>query len=84
LTTDDLRAVAQRIVERMIRERPDEAAVLATLVLSELLALGLFGGTDEEVTEFAAAVDGKLGEIALRLGAVRSWRLVRADPPLRH
>ena len=30
-----------------------EAAVLASLVLSEILALGLFGGSDDEPDEFA-------------------------------
>jgi len=34
LTTDDLRAIASRIVERMVIEHPAEAAVLASLVLS--------------------------------------------------
>jgi hypothetical protein len=84
LTADDLRAVAQRIVERMIREHPDEAAVLATLVLSEILALGLFDDDEDGVTAFADAVNGKLGEIALSLGTSRSWKLVRAEPPRRH
>ena len=68
----------------MIRERPDEAAALASLMLSEILALGLFGGTDDEVTGFADAVNGKLGEIALSLGSSTSWRLLRSKPPRRH
>jgi hypothetical protein len=83
MTTDDLHALASRIVERMIREHPDEAAVLVSLVLSEILSLGLFGGDDDEVTGFADAVNAKLGEIALSLGASRSFQLVRADPPTR-
>jgi hypothetical protein len=65
MTTDDLRAIAQRTVEKMMLEHPDEAAVLASLVLSEILALGLFGGGEGEVAAFADAVKGKLGEIAL-------------------
>jgi hypothetical protein len=39
MTADDLRAVASRIVERMVREHPAEAAVLASMVLSEILAV---------------------------------------------
>jgi hypothetical protein len=83
MSTEDLHAVAQRLVETVIKQHPDQAAALASLVLSEVLALGLFGGTDHEVTGFADAVNGKLGEIALSLGASRSWQLVRAEPPTR-
>ena len=46
--------------------------------------IGVAAGSPREVTEFAAAVDGKIAEIALRLGSEKSWRLVRADPPRRH
>jgi hypothetical protein len=84
MTTDDLRAGASRILERMIREHPDEASVLASLVLSEILSVGLFDDDEAGVTAFADAVNGKLGEIALGLGASRSWQLVRAEPPRRH
>jgi hypothetical protein len=84
LTTDDLRAVAQRIVERMVREHPDEAAVLVLLVLSEILSLGLFDDDEAGVTAFADAINTKLGEIALAHDAPASWQLVRADPPRRH
>jgi hypothetical protein len=80
MTSEDLRAVAERIVERMVCEHPEEAAVLAALVLSEILALGLFGG---EVAAFAEAVNQKLGEIALARDAPSSWQLVRAEPPRR-
>ena len=65
MTTDDLRAVASRILERMIHEHPDEAAVLVTLVLSEILPVGLFDDDRAGVTAFADAVNTKLGEIAL-------------------
>jgi len=85
MTTDDLRAIAQRIVERMVREHSAEAAALASLVLSEILAVGLFGGGDQgEVDEFVLAVNTKLSEIALNQGAAMSWRLVPAEPPRRH
>jgi hypothetical protein len=42
MTSEDLRAVAQRVIERMVRDYPDEAAVPTSLNLSEILALGLF------------------------------------------
>jgi hypothetical protein len=84
MTTDDLRAVAQRIVERMLIEHPAEAAMLASLVLSEILAVGLFSGEEGEITAFAEAVNTKLSEIALNRGAAMSWRLVRSEPPHRH
>lgn len=84
LTTDDLRAVAQRIVERMVREHPDEAAILTSLVLSEILSLGLFDDDEAEVTAFAETINGKLGEIALAVDAPASWQLVRAERPRRH
>jgi hypothetical protein len=84
MSTEDLHAVAQRLVETVIRQHPDQAAALASLVLSEVLALGLFGGTDDEVTGFADAVNGKLGEIALAVDAPSSWHLVRAERPRRH
>jgi hypothetical protein len=84
MTTDDLRAIAHRIVERMVIEHPAEAATLASLVLSEILAAALFGGDEAEVEEFVAAVNIKVEEIALNHGAATSWRLVRAERPHRH
>jgi hypothetical protein len=84
MTTDDLRAAASHIVEKMVREHPAEAAVLASLVLSEILSVGLFGDDEASVAAFAEAVNGKLGEIALALDAPSSWKLVRAEPPRRH
>ena len=84
MTADDLHAVAQRIVEKMIAEHPAEAATLASLVLSEILAVGLFGGDQDEVDEFVLAVNVKLAEIALHHGAPSTWRLVPAEPPKRH
>jgi hypothetical protein len=81
----DLRAVASRIVERMVLEHSHEAAVLASLVLTEILSVGLFGAGDaSEVTAFVEAVNTKLDEIALHHGASSSWRLVRAERPVRH
>jgi len=84
MTGEDLRVVANRIVERMVREHPAEAATLASLVLSEILSLGLFSGEHDEVIEFAAAVNTKLAEISLRLGADRGWQLVPCEAPQRH
>jgi hypothetical protein len=82
---NDLQAIAQRIVERMVRDHPDEAAVVASLVLSEILAVGLFGGGDQdEVDEFVLAVNLKLSEVALHHGAPSTWRLVPTEPPKRH
>src|SRR5262249_15158455 len=52
---DDLQAIAQRIVAAMVKDHPDEAAVLASFVLSEILSIGLFGGDESEITAFAAA-----------------------------
>jgi hypothetical protein len=84
MMTEDLRAAAIRIVEQVARERPAVAAVIASLVMSELLSIGLFGGEPDEVSEFAAAVNFKLTEIALRHGADRGWQLVPTEPPKRH
>jgi hypothetical protein len=84
MTSEDLRAVAQRIIERMVREHPDEAAVLISLVLSEILAVGLFGDDKAGITAFADAVNMKLYEIALRHGAATSWKLTRSERPRRH
>ncbi|MEA2811363.1 MAG: hypothetical protein QOJ17_5504 [Rhodospirillaceae bacterium] len=84
MTSTNLQSVAHRIVEKMVIEHPAEAATLASLVLSEILAVGLFGGDEAEVDEFVAAVSIKVDEIALNHGAATSWRLVRADRPHRH
>jgi hypothetical protein len=82
MTTDDLRAIAHRIVERMVIEHPAEAATLASLVLSEILAVGLFGGDEAEAGEFASALNVKLCEVALHHGAPSTWHLVRAEQRL--
>ena len=84
MTTDDLRTVAQRIVERMIYEHPDVASEIAAMVLTELLAACLFGDDEAGVTAFADAVNTKLDEIALHHGAPTSWRLTRSERPRRH
>ena len=52
-------------------------------MLSEILVLGLFSGSDHKVSGFADAVNGKLSEMALANNAARSWQLVRAEPPTR-
>jgi hypothetical protein len=84
LTANDLRAVAHRIVKRMTREHPDEAAVLATMVLSEILAVGLFHNDEAGVTAFADALNNRLAELALTHEARTSWQLVRAKRSHRH
>ncbi len=84
MTTADLRAVAHRIVERMVIYHPAEATVLASLVLSEILAVGLFGGDEAEVDEFVSALNVKLCEVVLHHGAPSTWRLVSAETPRRH
>jgi hypothetical protein len=60
----------------MVIEHPAEAAALASLVLSEILAVGLFGGDEGEVGEFVDALNVKLSEVALHHGAPSTWRLV--------
>jgi hypothetical protein len=84
MTTDDLRAIAQRMLKRMIHEHPDAASEIAAMVLTELLAVCLFGDDEAGVTAFADAVNTKLDEIALHHGASTSWRLTRAERPRRH
>jgi len=76
--------VALRVVASVILDHPKEAAVIAGLVLSELLALGLYDDADEgEVRELLVAVNGKLAEIATTRGAP-AWRLVPAERPQQH
>lgn len=83
MTSEDLRALAVSLVEKLA-ERPAEAAIIVSIVLSEILAVGLFGGDRDEATEFASAVNSRLAEIALRHGADRGWQLVPTEPPKRH
>lgn len=69
----------------MVIEYPVEAAVLASLVLSEILEAGLYA--DDETAalgDFVQAVNARLDEIALRRRAAMSWRLVPSDLPRRH
>lgn len=84
MTDGDIRAIAHRMLERMVIEHPAEAAALASLVLSEILAVGLFGGDQDEVSEFVAAVNVKLAEIALHHDKGASWKLVPAETPKWH
>jgi len=84
MTAEDLHDVARHIVEKMVREHPREAAVLASMVLSELLSIGLFGGDQDETSEFVTAVNVKLSEISLRHGAAHGWELVPTEAPRRH
>lgn len=84
MNAENLRAAAARIVERIVREHPDVASVVAALVISEILALGLYGDSDEgAVEEFVQAVNGKLAEIATAYDRP-AWQLVLAEPPQRH
>jgi hypothetical protein len=81
MTTNDLRAVAHRIVVAMVKDHPAEAAVIASFVLSEILAIGLHAdGDPADVAAFVAAINARLGEIALWCGASRAWQLVPCDP----
>jgi hypothetical protein len=80
----DLHAVASRILERMVRDHPDEAAVLVSLVLSEILSVGLFGDDEAGTSAFADAVNTKLDEIALRHSSATSWKLTRSERARRH
>jgi len=58
----------------MVLDHPAEAAVLASLVLSELFEATLFADDDEAaVGAFVQALNGRLAEIALRRGAGRAW-----------
>jgi hypothetical protein len=85
VTTDDIRAIAHRMVETLVRDYPVEAATIAALVLSELLEATLFADDDDAaISEFVHAVNSRLDEIALRRRAGTSWRLVRSDRPQRH
>jgi hypothetical protein len=80
----DIRALAQRIVEKMVREHSDEAAVLVSLVLSDILSVGLFSEDEAGVTAFADAINTKLSEMPLAHDAPSSWQLVRTERPRRH
>jgi hypothetical protein len=85
MTADDLRAVAHRLVEKMVTERPGEAAVVASLVLSELLEATLFADDNEAaVDDFVQALNSRLHEIAIRRRAPTSWALTPARRPHRH
>ena len=84
MTSEDLRTVAQRIIERMVHEHPDVASEIAAMVLTELLAACLFGDDEPGTTAFAEAINTKLSEIALAVGAPASWQLVRSQRPQRH
>ena len=57
---------------------------LASLVLNEILSVGLFGDDEAGVTAFAEAINTKLDEIALHHGAATSWKLTRSERPRRH
>ena len=83
MITEDLHAVARRILERMIQEHPDVASEVAAMVLTELLAACLFGD-EAAVADFVQAINWKLHEIALAHDAPSSWQLVHAERPRRH
>jgi len=80
-----LHAIAHRIVEAMVKDHPAEAAVIVAVVLSEILAIGLHADDEPAaIAEFVSALNARLIEIALCLGADRAWQLVACDPPKRH
>ena len=85
MTDGDIRAIADRILLKVVQDHPDVASEIAALLLSEILGACLFGGGDEgEVDDFVAAINLKLAEIALHHGAASTWHLVPAEPPKRH
>jgi hypothetical protein len=84
MTTDDLRAIADRILLKVVQDHPDVASDIAALLLSEILGTCLFGGDQDEVDEFVLAVNVKLAEIALHPHEGASWKLVPAETPKRH
>jgi hypothetical protein len=84
MTSEDLHAVASRIVEKMVRDHPAEAATVITLVLTEILSPALFGGDEAEVAEFVHALNLKLSEVALHHGVPSTFRVVPAETPMRH
>jgi hypothetical protein len=84
MTTDDLRAIVDRILLKVVQEHPDVASEIAALLLSEILGTCLFGGDQDEVNDFVLAVNVKLAEIALHHHEGASWKLVPAEPPRRH
>jgi hypothetical protein len=84
MTTDDLRAIADRILLKVVQDHPDVASEIAALLLTEILGTCLFGGDQAEVDEFVLAVNVKLAEIALHHGAPSTFRLAPAEAPLRH
>lgn len=69
MTPEVLRIVAQRILKWMDREHPDEAAVLASLVVSDIPALGLFDKDEAGIAAFAD-INMKLRDRAGRRCAV--------------
>ncbi|SEP47930.1 hypothetical protein SAMN02990966_06936 [Rhodospirillales bacterium URHD0017] len=83
--TDDLQAAAHQIVEAIARDFPAEAAAVASLVLVDILAVGLHGEDNDSAATaaFVAAVNFKLGEVALHYGADSAWRLTPCDVPTR-
>lgn len=81
--TDDLQAAAHRIVAAIVKDYPAESATVASLVMTEILAVGLHGDDEPAVSEFVAAVNFKLAEIALHHGAAQAWKLVPSEPPKR-
>jgi hypothetical protein len=85
LTTDDhLRTIARRLLATLVRDHSAEASMIASLMLTEILAVGLHGeGGPADVDEFVTAINFKLAEVALRHGADRAWCLVPCPPPTR-
>ena len=82
--TDDLQAAAHQIVAAIARDFFAEAAAAASLVLVDILAVGLHGKDNEPaaVAAFVAAVNFK-GEVALHFDADHAWQLAPCDVPKR-
>ena len=80
MTPDELQAAAHRILETVAREHPAVASDIATVLLVEILAIGLHGAGDEvAVGSFVLAINDRLAEIAAQQGSVRRWKLIAVD-----
>jgi hypothetical protein len=68
----------------MVLRSSADSGTVAPLVLSEILAKGLYGHDEPAaVAESVLAVNFRLAEVALYYGADRAWQLVPCGPPTR-
>ena len=64
----------------MVREHPAVASDIATVLLSEILSVGLHGaGDDVAVGAFVLAINERLTSIAAHHGSARRWKLIAVD-----